>query len=553
MKELVIKYRDFLIIVGLLLLTLPVVIPFFHQGFFPTHDGEWTVVRLADMFRTVRDGQIPARYSEYLNMQYGYPLFNFAYPVPYYIGLIFVLLKTGFVSSIKILFVLSTVLSGIGMYLFASRLWKSTIAGLVSTILFLYLPYRMVDLYVRGSLGETVAFAIVPFMFWTMYLAIEKKSIFYSLLSGLLLGLLIPSHNIMSLLFAPIYLVFGVFLARTFGWNRLIFVGISFLLGILSSAFFWLPAIAEKHLILLATIPIADRSLYFVDIKQLLFPSWGYGIPTDAQNGFTYQLGIPHLLGFIVTIGAVILAFRSKKNKKEHYLVEAATLLLGMAMMGVIFMFSFTAPIWELLPLLSEINYPWTLIGPVGFLLSVSAGFWVSQKHLRVLAIGLPLLTIVLVVPYARPSGYVDRGEGFYITNMATTTSSKEYTPLWVKELPEQPPVQKIVVTEGDAVVQSVNSASNFVSFTIDAKSETVFRINTIYYPGWKLFVNGRESEIRYTNQLGVMEATVPIGTHVVEAKFTETPLRMTANIITLGSILVSVGYIIFLLIRKKL
>ena len=89
------------------LITLPLVLPYFHNGYFPTHDGEWAVVRLSDMYREIRDGQIPARYSGNLNFGYGYPLFNFAYPLPYYIGVVIHFFRVGFVDTIKLLFALS--------------------------------------------------------------------------------------------------------------------------------------------------------------------------------------------------------------------------------------------------------------------------------------------------------------------------------------------------------------------------------------------------------------------------------------------------------------
>lgn len=88
---------------------VPAIIPYFHPGYFPTHDGEWAVVRLTDMFRTLRDFQFPARYSGNLNFGYGYPLFNFTYPLPYYLGVIFHLLGFGFVNTVKILFAGSAV------------------------------------------------------------------------------------------------------------------------------------------------------------------------------------------------------------------------------------------------------------------------------------------------------------------------------------------------------------------------------------------------------------------------------------------------------------
>src|SRR6185369_15827931 len=96
------------VVFGLLIaICIPVVLPYFHTGYFPTHDGEWAVVRLADMFRTLRDLQIPPRYSGVFNFGYVFLLFYFSYPFPYYFGILFYLFFHSFVTSIKILFVLS--------------------------------------------------------------------------------------------------------------------------------------------------------------------------------------------------------------------------------------------------------------------------------------------------------------------------------------------------------------------------------------------------------------------------------------------------------------
>ena len=548
MKEFIKKYQDIAALAGLVLLTLPVLAPYFHSGFFPTHDGEWAVVRLADMFRTLRDGQFPARYSGYLNSQYGYPLFNFAYPLPYYLGMVFVLLKLGFVSSIKILFVLSTLISVGGMYFLASRMWKSTFAGFLSAVLFLYLPYRMVDLFVRGSLGEAMALAIVPCMFLSVYFAIKKRSVFSTVVTALLLGALIPTHNIMSLLFTPIFFAYALFLSLLTDKKTIVHVLVAVVLGVGISAFFWIPAIVEKGNILLSTIPIADRSLYFVNLQQLVFPSWGYGIPTDIKDPFTYHIGVAQIIGFLLAIFVLtkVVTFQKKMNMRR-----VAALFVGIIIVSVLMVFEFSAKVWEITPLLSEINYPWTLIGPIGFLTSLVAGFAITKiKHGSLVGFGIGLLAIILVLPYAHPREYVDRGDDFYVTNAATTTSSQEYTPLWVKELPVQAAAQKVVVTQGDAAIEHISSSSNRVSFTITATNSAVFQINTIYYPGWELDIDGKEADLSYDNPRGVMEGSVSAGQHIVMAEFTETPIRRVANVLTIGSLLMCLLVVIRVGIR---
>src|SRR3989339_433300 len=121
-------------------IALPLVSPFFQKGYFETHDGEWAVVRLTEMHREIKDGQFPPQWSSYLNHGYGYPLFLFTYPFPYYIGEFLHLSGYSFVDSVKMLFVLSVVLSSLFMFLFAREM-VGDLGGLITAIFYVYVPF----------------------------------------------------------------------------------------------------------------------------------------------------------------------------------------------------------------------------------------------------------------------------------------------------------------------------------------------------------------------------------------------------------------------------
>jgi len=542
MKKLIFNHETILIGI-LIILCFVVIFPFFHSGFFPTHDGEWTVVRLSDMFRTLKDGQFPARYSGYLNNQYGYPLFNFAYPLPYYIGMFPALAQMGFLNSIKLLFVVSTFTSIIGMYLLSRAFWKNNISAVVSAVLFLFLPYRMVDLYVRGSLGEIVSFGITPFLFLTLYFSVVKKSWRYAWISGILAGMLITAHNIMALLFIPLLGVFGLTLVWTTNKKNIKYVIVSLLVGVSISAFFWLPALVEKQYILLSRIPIADRSLYFVKLQQLILPSWGYGVPTDSTDAFTYQLGIPQLFASLASIWFAVhsLFFKKEKILNPVFIIIGGIIIL----ICILLMFEFSSELWKMLPLLSEINYPWTLIAPIGFLTAFLSGYAVKKNTvLKVVIIILTIGAVIQGISYAKPSEYVDRTDDFYMTNAATTTSSHEYMPLWVEQQPLESPTEKVEIIDGNGKASLITNKSNKIKVVVNGDTNMTVRINTIYYPGWEIKVDRNEVLFSYDNPRGVMDVKVPKGEHAIEAVFTETPLRMFANSVSLITFLVVVGVI---------
>jgi len=526
-----------------IVVALPIILPYFHSGYFPTHDGEWAVVRLGEMFRELRDIQIPPRYSENLNFGYGYPLFNFAYPFPYYLGVMLKLLGFGFVDSIKILFAASVPLSAFFMFFTSRLLWRSTLAGLVSAILYVYFPYRMVDLYVRGSIGESLSFVLFPLLFYLAIKLISKPSFLLVGSIGICVAALIMTHNIMTVLFMPLYILFILIQALLKNKKAIKEFFLSIFLGFGLSAFFSLPAIFEKNNILLSQIPIADRNLYFVNLSQFILPRWGYGVPIDP-NGFSYQLGLAHLMVLIIIVLSLLFfLIKDKKNFKEYYIRLAGILTISAAFFTFL-LFKPSEFLWENIPLLSEINYPWTALGILGFLISLLAGFLSKQVLGRFVMIFLGIIAVVLVLPYAKTQYYFDKGDDYYITNDATTTSSNELMPKWVKEKPIERFKEKVEIVEGAGKVDNVSYNSKRITFDALAQKNTEVRVNTIYYPGWNAVVNNQKSEIDYSHEKGVMEIKVPKGKSKVELKFLETHLRLFADILSAASILLLLFYV---------
>lgn len=522
----------FKVIAVVFVISLPVIFPYLKSGYFPTHDGEWAVVRLSDMFRELRDFQIPPRYSGDLNFGYGYPLFNFVYPLPYYLGLVIHSFGLSFVDSIKSLFFLSVPLSAFFMFLASKKVWKNTQAGLISAALYAYFPYRIVDLYTRGSLGESLAFVLFPLiMFLFLNISGEKKDSFFIPLASLCLGLLIMTHNIMSVFFGIILLVFIVYSLinnRNLIGKYLVFI----FLGLGISSFFSLPALLEKKHILLSVIPIADRSIYFANLGQLILPKWGYGVPTEA-NGFSYQLGISYILVFFISVWFFFTNLFKHKLKRDHLMPILILIVLFIALM-----FKPTKMIWENVPLLSEINYPWTLLGPLGFLISLLAGLLARKKIvIKIITFVLIILSAAMVFPHAKPNYFINRGDSFYLTNQATTTSSNELMPLWVKNHPKTNVGKKVEILKDEGKIEIVKNRSNDIKFNVDLKEASIVRINTIYYPGWVVRdEDGKILSPDYKNDYGVMDIRLDKGKHFVKASFEETNLRLIANIISVLS-----------------
>ena len=73
---------------------------------------------------------------------------------------------------------------------------------------------------------------------------------------------------------------------------------------------------------------------------------------------------------------------------------------------------------------------------------------------------------------------------------------------------------------------------------------EGTMTVNTLYFPGWKAFVDGRETPIAYKAH-GLIELSVPQGEHSIVVAFTDTWPRKVGNTVTLLSLaaLLLLGY----------
>jgi len=168
------KNKYSIILVFILLSVLPV-LSLFHPGLPVTHDGQDHVARIANFYQNLVDGNLIPRWAANLNWGYGHPILEFLYPLPSYIASFFHFVGFTLVDSTKIVFILGTVFSLVFMYMWLSQ-FSSKYAALFGAVLYTYAPYRFVETYVRGDIGENLAFASVPLVLFFIYKLYKKNN-----------------------------------------------------------------------------------------------------------------------------------------------------------------------------------------------------------------------------------------------------------------------------------------------------------------------------------------------------------------------------------------
>jgi len=516
------RYSPYFFIV---LIALISVWPFFKKGFFETHDGDWMIIRFSAFHQALADGQFPVRFVDRLNNNYGYPVLNFLYPLPFYLAEIPKILGFGFVGSIKIIFALSSIFSSLFMYWALSGRF-SKLPSMVGAVLYLWVPYRFLDIYVRGSLGENLAFAIIPLILGCIFRVKKGKKIYYSLLS-LSTALLILSHNVVAIIFIPILLII-----YTLELRKVMLGIVYFSIGIFAASFFWIPALYDLKFVVYNKVQISNVFEHLTSLKNLMLPAWGFGPTPNGPGSFSPQLGLLSIMTLLTT--TVLLVSGKLKDK-------FAVFLICISIIAIFLTLRISSFVWEVFPFIDKIQFPWRLLSVTVFSSTVLVALITEKIQKKAVSLIIIGLAVIINFSYTFPRNFVDREEGFYSTNESTTTVQDEYMPKWVTKKPEQRAYQKIEVTD-KAEIENKEIRNVSYKAGLNLKKETTVVVNTVYFPGWKVISNGQEISIKITDTSGLISFQLPKGMHEVIIEYKRTGIHLASELLSLTAlILVSI------------
>lgn len=499
----------------ILALSIPAIWALLIPGFYGASD-DLHIAWLHQMDAVIKMGKFPPRFVPDLSFGFGYPLFNFVFPLPFYLGEIFHLLGLSFVDSVKTVFFVSIPLSGYFMYKFL-REYSSVWTSFAGAIIYIYTPYRSTDIYIRGAIGEALAFIFPPLIAW----AITKGNV---AILGLSVAGLILSHNIMAYMFLPFLIIFALLNSK---YILKSFYG--FTLGLLVSIYFWLPAIVESGLMKYDTVfNFVD---HFPTIKQLITPHFGYGASVAGPyDGMSFFMGTINLL---LIVGSLI--FYKKLNK--------VTVWALVMIFGSVFMMNFRSTIlWQNLPLIPYFQFPWRFLSLTAFATSILVIVFDKFKYSKQIGITIIVGVIALNFSYFRPHDFLGRTDDYFINRyIPVPAASEEY----LKTGEEYLRLPKVAEMRPEKASPNMGIDS---SFEVDYKEETIFDYYKYYFPGWVVKVDGKKVEVWAGKPYGQIEFKVPAGKHNVEIIFKETLFRKVLDILSL----LGIATAITMIIKKK-
>ena len=266
---------------------------------------------------------------------------------------------------------------------------------------------------------------------------------------------------------------------------------------------------------------------------------YGYGIPL-----FNYLPPTPFYFGELIYFMTGSLSL----STKAIYLMPFLISLLF---------------IWTLIRLIKEVNMSSMLVLAVSVAILLSSNnllsiiflsvtiTWIIFHYLKkrdkiiVIFFYSIIIGILLSSFYLLPLIF----ERNLVHSIKVNGNSINYLPVSVSEVPKGYTEESFQILTGESEIFDFKQGSNYINFKTETRTHTIIRLSQPYFPNWKIFIDGKETNVEYkNNSLGLMTIILGKGDHVISGRFFDTPIRIISNVLTIATFL----FILLLFLYQK-
>ena len=541
--------------------------PLLSSGFFPIHDNT-QVQRVFEMTKSLRDGMLPVRWVADLGFGYGYPMFNFYAPAPYYAGSVFSLLGLDALSATKLMMLLGIVTAGVSMYFLASEFWGK-LGGILSALFYMYAPYHAVDIYVRGDVAEFWAYAFIPLVFYGLWKIYKEKKWRYVVVGSLSYAFIICSHNLTAMMVTP-FIAFIVLSLSYLAYKKkqvstIYYLLFTVFLGLMISAFYWLPALLEMGYtnVLSQLGGGANFRDNFVCPIQLWTSPWGFGGSVKGcSDGLSFMIGKYHIIvsTLIFLLSAVWYKY-SKKFREDRGKLMAIIISFFGFLLSAFFTLQISDIVWEAVKPMAFFQYPWRFLLMTSFFSSFISGasIWILNKFIKnnyiIYLISFFAFVMIVFVSFkffypqvflnVTSSDYTNQ----YTLGWTTSNITSEYMPKDFQK-PENPNglANFSKLSSKDLVISNLSRNTKNLSMDIRADKSSLFLLPVAYFPSWRASLDGKNTTVLKSGK-GII-VNIPKGVHFLKLSFVQTPVEKAGDLLSLAGVLLLFAGIIYLRVR---
>jgi hypothetical protein len=554
------RYRAWIFALGASLLASSLIVaPFFWLGSPSGHDIAFHAGSWLDAAGQWKEGIVFPRWAEWANHGFGEPRFIFYPPLSWMLGA-----GLGFVvpwnAMPGVFVVLVQTLAGLCAFALARRVLPER-AALFGAFCYAANPNAVLIVYLRSDFAELLASAVFPLLFLVASelggtLENRGRSLARGIgLFGTILAIVWLSNAPAGVLASYSVMLLFVWAAVTEkSWLPLARGAAGIGLGFGLAAFYIVPAAYEQRWVNIT------QALSTGLLPQENFLCTQTGDP--EHNLFNWVASSTAMLMILLT-GAAALAARlgiaGEEERGEKRKLWGALLLLSAA--ATLLMFRVTANLWNVLPELRFVQFPWRWMSilAVAFALFLGAA---ASRRLGWLAAAVVLAILGGTGVFLAKHGWwdgndiptlqaaIEQGNGFDGTD--------EYDPLDPRgydryNLPGKAPLVRMLPPEEDscktrnAIISVVKWTAEEKVLRVKAQGPLRIALRLINYPAWRVEVNGRQIEPERADGYDQMIVPVAAGESRVRVLFTRTRDR------TLGGVLSAVSLLMALFLMRGL
>lgn len=509
-------------------------------------------------------GQLLPRWTDGQANGYGLPIFNFYAPSVYYVYTIVDLITKSPVFAIKFIFALPIIMCTLLGYLYLRR-HGSPLAATLAMSFVIFSPAIHIFIYNTNWPGSTLALAFLFLALYGMETFDKEKDFDYKtlIIISFSYAAMAFTHLATAFVFTLIsipYFFLNLSIYRTKKYLKNFFFSMT--LGGCLSAVYLFPAAFEKRFV--HTDEVLTEGPLWDFTKNFLFTY----LDRNKDEGYAWAI-FDHryyelsnaLFSIAIFICLIVIAVNFDKLKNYFSEVKRIKNALFMFVLTFLMMTPLSILVWYMMKPLQTIQFPWRFTAfmlPFGAVLMVYSFDLVKKLAAEKINVsGYKIIFSLLFVVFSCLA-YVDfinmfnwrwmPEQSLMKAGMYVLWGNEEYWPSLTNN-PDWKSVnyrQDFSPTIGSSNVEAYFKINKWLShdrvFEVFSKTDHQLRLRTFYFPGWKIFVDGKSVPIKMDQRTGAMVVDMPGGGHEVRALFGKTPVRQFSEYVSFVALLVFIA-----------
>lgn len=506
--------------------------PLLWKGIYDGHDLFFHLARIEGIASGLRAGQFPVSIHASTLLGYGYAAPQFYPEVFLYIPALLRNLGVSLTASVRVFEMLIHLASASVCYISARAVLNSRRMALGTTMLYTLCSYRLSNMYVRATLGESLSMIFFPLLIWALVEVLTRNEKKWPLLALAMTGIFL-SHLLSTLFSAALCVAAALLCIKHLirEPRRILACVKAALVMILCSAVFLIPFVDYADAGINTSVALTSSDHVLRPGGLLVgFPGTGEELPYEALD-FSYTVGV--VPGLAIMLGCAMLLVRLYMQGKEKRGMDRM-MLVFLALGGALLLMSTEAFPWAWLcrlprrysALFQQIQYPWRLVGVAAPLLSLAAawGYMRDEAH-RTQALCLIAALCVVFAGYSMQAFVMDapllEKEDFCDTRITQYEYTYELTEKSALE-----PGEIVALDAPEYTISDYSKKGTNLSFTLYApQGLSSLEVPLLYYPGYQADANGQSLRVSRGNNNVIRLYGVPDGEGVRISVWFESPI----------------------------